>query len=306
MSKIKIVVSTLFFPMTMARYFIRALERRSDIELITAGPSYGTWIPWNQGMILAEKYAHIPNIPLPTATPPKIDPMIVENRLPWKPDLWLQIDSMFHFSKRPKGEIVATVGTDPHALYEWYEEVREYSDYFFNMQSPYLKGKDIYLPYAYDPTIHYPMDIPKDYDVCLIGIHYDHRNAVMRRLQQNGLKIYYGIGKILDEYREINNQARIGFNWSSLDDLNARFWELSAMAIPMVANPVPDADTFFVKEEHYFPFKDEGEAVGQVIHALHNYDHAKEVGQNAYRKVTSGKNTWDDRVQRILEACKLI
>ena len=39
---IKIAFTQAWFPMTMGMYFLRALERRDDVELWTAGPYTGT------------------------------------------------------------------------------------------------------------------------------------------------------------------------------------------------------------------------------------------------------------------------
>ncbi len=90
MNEIKIVVSGLFFPITMMGYFIRALERRNDVELITAGPYTGTWIPWDGGMYIPSKHVYMPTIPLPAAAAQikPSPPTYIESQLPWKPDLW--------------------------------------------------------------------------------------------------------------------------------------------------------------------------------------------------------------------------
>ena len=156
---IKVCLTSINYPMSMARYFERALERRSDVELITLGPYTGNRIPWNGGMDLLPKYAKSPTYPLPMQVinqgkiSPKIFPSTFEN-LP-DVDLWLEVDAGFYLDPRPETGIVAHVATDPHALS--YDRQRQLADYFFNMQTPYMKNGDIYLPYAYDPTVHYPI-----------------------------------------------------------------------------------------------------------------------------------------------------
>jgi hypothetical protein len=63
--KIKVALVGIYYPMAMLRYFERALERRDDIELVTAGPYTGTYIPWSGGMTVLPKYAKPPTHVLP-------------------------------------------------------------------------------------------------------------------------------------------------------------------------------------------------------------------------------------------------
>ena len=117
MNKIRTVISGLFYPVTMMGYFIRALERRDDVELFLVGPYTGDWIPWGGGMRLPFKYVKTPNIPLPMelAQQPGLAPSFIESRLPWKPDLWLQIDAGW-WLQRPDAGVVAHIATDPHCV----------------------------------------------------------------------------------------------------------------------------------------------------------------------------------------------
>ena len=302
---IKVALVGIYYPLAMLRYFERALERRDDVELVTVGPFTGTWIPWNGGMSVLPKYAKSPNYVLPKdfIRAGKISPRIFESmgRKGFEQleniDLWLEVDAGFYLDPRPETGIVAHVATDPHAVN--YDRQRQLSDYFFNMQLEYSQGDDIYLPYAYDPTVHYPMDIEKEYDACLIGLHYGHRNTLINRLMGRGLNVHYSIGSIFDEYREINNKSKIGLNWSSRLDLNARAFELPAMGICPVQNTVPDMKNFFVAGEHYLEITGVDSAEKQVMLALSDDDMRQEIADNACRKVQ--QHTYDARVSEILE-----
>jgi spore maturation protein CgeB len=212
-------------------------------------------------------------------------------------DLWLEVDAGFFLDPKPKKGIVAHVATDPHALN--YDRQRQLADFFFNMQTPYMKNGDIYLPYAYDPKVHYPEESEKEYDVCMVGLHYELRTQLVNRLVAEGLNVHYSIGEIFDEYREVYNKSRVAINWSSRLDMNARVWELAAMGIPAVQNTVPDMKTFFVPGEHYLEFTDVDGAVKQVLWALDNYDEAQDMANAAYRKVQP--HTWDARIAQILD-----
>jgi glycosyltransferase involved in cell wall biosynthesis len=303
--KIKVCLTSINYPMSMARYFERALERRNDVELITVGPHTGTYIPWQGGMTVLPKYDKSPTHSLPREfiRTGKVNPQIFERFDDMQDiDLWLEVDAGFYLDPRPTTGIVAHVATDPHALN--YDRQRQLADYFFSMQLEYAKEDDIYLPYAFSPDVHYPMDIEKEYDACLIGLHYEHRNMLISRLIGNGLNVHYSIGPIFDEYREINNKSKIGLNWASKLDLNARAFELPAMGICPVQNTVPDMKNFFVAGEHYLEFTDVDSAEKQVMAALEDDDMRQEIADNAYRKVQN--HTYDARVAEILERVGLI
>ena len=61
----KIVLSGMYYPVAIVRYFEAALRRRPDVELFTMGPFTGTFIPWNGGMNLKPEYAKAPDLELP-------------------------------------------------------------------------------------------------------------------------------------------------------------------------------------------------------------------------------------------------
>lgn len=305
-NKIKVVISGIYYPLAMMTYFIRAFERRNDIELVTAGPFTGSWIPWKGGMNLPVKYVKSPTIPLPkdfiSVSPP---PAIIQNRLPWIPDLWLQIDAGWHLSSKPKATIVGHVQTDPHCTKSFYEVPIKYSDVNFCMQQAYIQPGEQYLPYAFDPTIHYPENRPQIYDVCLSGLQYENRVRLVNELRRRGRNVYSDIGNIFDEYRILYNQSRVAINWSSLLDLTARVFESFGMARPLVCNRVPDLANFFVENDHYLGFSNLDEGVKQVERCLNDPTMAEEMAGAAHRKVVAG-HTWDHRIQQILEVCKLI
>jgi hypothetical protein len=303
MGKIKIVFAYLAYPMSMAGWFRRALERRSDVELWTTGPYTGSWIPWNFGMNLPEKYVRPVDFALPMSatTPPW---SIIEKQLPWKPDLVLQVDAGFHFADKPNC-LTATVATDPHVLN--YYLPRSYSDKFFGMQKCYAKEGDIYLPYAHDPTMIYPDPlVVEDTDCCLIGLHYDNRNEWIRQLRERGHSVIYELGPIFDEYRQLNCRASIGLNWSSLNDVCARVFEIMGMGRTPVINRVPDLEFLGFKEnEHYLGFSTMQEAVDKVEWALSNPGQAHLIANSAHAKVVN-EDTWDIRVEQILKESGLL
>jgi len=302
MNKIKIVLAYKSFPMTMAHYFRRPLESREDVELFTVGEHYGQWIPWNGGMNIPMKYPNQVDLPLPRGMDrPAWE--VVKGRLPWKPDLVLNVDANFHFSTKPNAPYYV-VATDPHCLSDWYVPVRKIADKFFNMQgTPYIQPGDVWLPYAFDPTAHYLVDtVSKEYDCSIIGLHYPQRDEWVRRLREKGVTVNYRIGDIFDEYREENNRAWIGLNWSSLQDVTARVFEIMAMRMVPVLNRLPGLDELgFGDGRHYLGFSTMDEAVEKVMWAKANPEFAKQIALEAYQYVHNKNMTYKNRVNQIID-----
>lgn len=300
--KIKIVFTQIFYPLTMGSYFLAALEARDDVELYTVGPFSGTWIPWLGGMNLPQKYVKVPNFPMDISYQQRsCDPTIVESKLPWKPDLWFGVDAGFYWNRKPKDGKVIYIGTDPHVLN--YADRRAKSDVFYNMQKCYSAPNDRYLPYAYSKKWHYPVKHDEyEYDVCMIGAPYEHRNEQIAKLREKGLRVFYQVGPVFNEYREIFTKSKIGLNWATMNDLNARHFELPAMKVPMVASLVPDAKEFFVPGIDYYPFETLNESLKAIDYLLEHDKFRNMLADNAYRAIViDNKNSYEDRVQTVLK-----
>lgn len=297
---IKVAVSGLYFPMTMMEYFVRALERRNDVELFLIGPHSGSYIPWGGGMHLPPKYVRNINVPLPMSVVNQSVPFpVVANQCPDDVDLWLQIDAGWCFSDRPKAKTVAMILTDPHVLRNRYNKYVDKQDIVFCMQTPYMKPGEVYLPYAYDPSVHYPQEGRKEYDACLVGLLYQHRQDLITNLRNRGKVVYYGIGEILDEYRERYSKTKVALNWSSLDDLPARVWEYAAMGIPFVSNNITDLDTFFEAGVDYLSFTNANTGADMVEYLLNNQRFANDLAEHAKDKVKP--HTYDARIEQIFK-----
>lgn len=302
----RVVLSYIFFPMALAKYIEFALRRRDDVELFTVGPYTGTWIPWSGGINLPMKYAKPPDLPLSfNGHLPVVPASWVEQQLPWKPDLWLNVDAGWHLFGRPNHGLNVYVGTDPHALD--YSQQRTLADMFFCMQTPYMKEGDKYLAYAYDPAIHYPEEQPRNYDACLIGLAYNERMLLVGELIKRGLKVYCGLGLVFDEYREMYNQAPFALAWSSQQDLCARVFEGAAMGRVVVTNRVPDLGKFFRvsdpsslrnEDTDLIAFSSVGEAVEKVMYCHERPDELQEMAARGRAAVEP--HTWDARLDEVL------
>lgn len=303
--KIKVLLHYIVYPMAIATYFRKALEQREDVELKVAGPYTGQFIPWKGGMQLLPKYDVPPDIPIPFHwNVVEYNYEVVQSQLHgWKPDLILQIDANLHFKYRPNEGYVATVATDPHVLN--YDVPRSYSDKFFNMQLCYSKKGDIYLPYAYSKYDHFPVaDVEKDVDATLIGLDYQQRIQWVNELRSRGLTVLFENGPVFDEARTMYNRARMGLNWSTLDDLNARAFEIPAMKLTPIMNLVPDIGRFFSQGEDYLGFTTLDEAVERTMWAHEHPVESQAIAEHAYKTVQP--HTYDQRVETILQDCGFV
>lgn len=285
----------------MSRYFEKALRNHPDIELKTVGPYTGSWIPWMGGMNLPEKYAKPPDIPLPFNTSiEKVSYDLVKAQLgDWKPDIVLSIDAGINWTSKPHEGLVATIATDPHALN--YDHQRRISDKFFNMQKCYSEQGDIYLPYAYSKYDCYPDDtVEKDVDAVLIGMPYEQRIKWVDELRKRGVSVIFENGPVFDEARALYNRGRIGLNWSSLNDLNCRAFEIPAMKLMPVMNSVPDLHEFKFYQDTLI-FSDLSGAIEQVMWAIEHPENAKLLAESAYEHVQG--ETYDARVEKLLKEC---
>jgi len=304
--KIRVLFLSIYYPLFMGKYFDRAFRRRDDIDFISCGPYTGSWIPWMGGMNLPEKYANPPTIPL--AFPPNVrtvDYDFVKAQLPkgWIPDLVITCDAGINWTHKPQDGYVSTIGTDPHVL-DYFDQ-RAISDKFFNMQLCYKEPSDIYLPYAFDPLVHYETKMIgeslKDTDAVLIGMPYENRIKWVDELRKHGVSVIFENSPVFDEYRELANRARIGLNWSSMNDLNARFFETPAFGLAPVMNRVPDAHLFLEEDKDYLGFSNLEEAVEKVLFLKENPVFAKEMATSAYNHIQG--ETYDARVDTILKEC---
>lgn len=299
--KIKVAIGGIHYPLSMMSYFIRAFQRRKDVDLWLFGPFTGSWTPWMFGINMPQKYVVTPDLPLPQETiQQRVPSAVINSQMPWIPDLTVQIDAGWHLADRPGGSIVVHVQTDPHVLKPYYDLPKSYSDINYCMQLQYSTPDERYLPYAFDPTVHYPMNVDKIYDACLIGLQYPTRNSLVSRLQSHGLKVKYETGLIFDEFRLAYNQSKIALSWSTLDDIPARFFEGMGMKLPLVSNIVPDIEKLgFIEGTDFFGFHNVDEADNKVKQLLLDEGLSSWVAENGWRKVQ--EHTWDKRVEQILK-----
>ncbi len=294
---IKVVMSGIFFPMAILRYFEAALKRNDDVELCTVGPFTGRKIPWQGGMELDERYALAPDIIIPPGA--QVPFAYIEKKLPWIPDVWIQIDAGWHIKGRPIDAHTKNVfiATDPHCLDYNYQ--RSVADYFFCTQTPYQKDGDHFLPYAYDPIWHAWHDHKKERPAALVGMRYQNRDMLVAALGGQKIDVLYQNGPVFEEANSIYNTSGIGLNWSSLLDTNARVYETMAMSCAAVLNRTPDLMDMFVEEEHFLGFNTIQEGVAQVKRLVADNQLRGRIADAG--RIAVEPHTYDARIRTILE-----
>lgn len=299
------------FPVAMGRYWRMGFEALGH-KVIGAGsmdergPEY---VPWSPPGFFPQ-YAHRPEI-LPESGLPAVDRWPLDQVLamsPEKPDLIVQAGDVSWLSgDAPEGIPNVIVATDPHAV-DLHPRL-EHADLFVCMQDGYLKsdyadytGAKTWIPYGYEQTIHRPLPgSPDKYDICLIGLLYPQRAAVLDRLRARGVRVFNDLGIAYHESNIIYNQSKIAFNFSSKLDVNARTFEGMAGGQLLVTNRLPDLEkNGFIENVHYVGFSSLEEAEEKVMWYL-GHDAEREAIAKAGHEFNK-PNTWANRAQALLDA----
>ena len=297
--KLKIVLHFRHFPVAMGRFFHWALKDLGH-QIFTVG-SYlpGGKIPWGEQFAFP-KYDWPPNLELPAQERYPISEVL--KKVPFKPDLIIQAaDVEWLEGKAPCPNVI--IATDPHCID--YHPRLENADYFFCMQKCYMAGydfpKSFWLPYAYLPTIHKFMDLgPPLWDVVFIGLQYPQRVETLQRITDKGWLVFNSLGYIYKDYVDTYSRGQIAFNWSSQNDLPARFWEGLAMKRVVLTNRVPDLAEFdFEEGVDYLAFSDQDEAVAKADYYLRQPELLLKIAENGYKKVK--KHTYQARCKEMLK-----
>ena len=259
-------------------------------------------------MILNVKYDFIPDIVLPDVQ--EVPIKYVEKRLDnFTPDLWLDVNAGQALTGKPKHGIRTTFLTDPHVLMNFYKKFLPEYTYIFNPQKNYRTGlpNEYLVPYAADKEWHSPIDgVEKLYDFTLIGNVYSQRVILFNKLRERGFRTFFGLGKAKDDAQLIYSQSIAGINWSSMVDITARVFEISALGITPIMNYVPGIEEYLTAGIDALIFYDLKGAIEycEEFKNRHRLAEFQQMGKKAREKMINGKHFWDDRVQQMLEIIK--
>lgn len=300
----KILLHYRHFPMALGRYFDWALKDLGH-QVFTVGCYNGGKIPWGPEFDFPD-YDSPPDLEIPEMGSFPIETVI--NRMPWYPEMVLQAADTTYLSGKPLCPNVI-LATDPHSI-NYLSRLSDAS-HFACMQKYYMdrysfKNK-FWVPYAYMPGIHKRIPrMEKIYDVVFIGLQYEHRVQALKEMERRGLKVFNTLGILFDEYNKTYNKGKIAFNWSSLEDLPARFWEGLAMGNCVLTNNQAELSSIehIIPRDCYASFNENRGIYGGVADkavSLVSTDIWKEIADRGWKAVTTGKNTYQDRCNLILE-----
>lgn len=299
----KILMSYKHYPVTIAKFFRNALLDAGH-QVWTVG-TFSDTVPWDTTKDYS-RHIDTPNLIVDDWVQGYPVELAVE-QCGFNPDCIISIDAGFHLIgcknyDRPN----AVVLTDPHALGQYYEQSKLNYNKIFNMQKYYKTSSEFWLPYAFEPKSHYWMGEDFDnrtYDVCILsGLLYPERRIAIDAMRSLGFSVYQDSGILYEDGTRLYNNAVIAFNWSSQQDLCARFFEGLAYRNLVIANRVPDmVDIGLTENLDYVAFDDIEELIDKVSYYSINKDKAWEIASRGYAKVWSGGHTYHHRVNTILD-----
>lgn len=291
----KILIHFRHFPVAMGRWFDWTL-RDMGHEVFSVGNYNGGKIPWGDQFDYPQ-YAFPPDYEIPEINYP-VNSLLKE--IPFKPGVIIQAgDVVYLTGKAPCKNVVLM--TDPHAVD--YKPRLEFADHAFNMQDFYRTPDQTWIPYAYYPPIHKHIKLGQKYDVVFSGLQYEHRKDALEKMKQAGLNVLSTLGLIYDEYVQAYNEGLIAFNWSSKQDLPARFWEGLAMGRLVLTNRVPDLEKLpFQDGVDFVGFSTVEEAVEKAVYYSKHSEEANKIAMSGHLKVSS--HTYKTRCTGMLSVIK--
>jgi len=277
-------------PMTVGKMFKAGLAQLG-INYVSVGGFVGSRVGWPIERTY-EKNLDVPDIVVEVKKFYKASYIVqkIKEYCGIIPSLILQIDGDTHVCNDlgTNDIIFVSIATDPHMPSETYTHAVCCSTYFYSMQTSYMHlfdSRTRYIPYGYDPEVHFIESHNKIYDVCCIGFQFQARQEFGKKLEEAGLKVRFENGPVFDEYRQIVNQSWICFNLSAKDDLNMRVFETLACGTFLVSNITTDMGRFFINGVHYVAYTDLDDAQNKIMYYLENKELLKKIADTGHEAV---------------------
>jgi glycosyltransferase involved in cell wall biosynthesis len=181
-----------------------------------------------------------------------------------------------------------------------------------------------YLPFFYDPEVHYPVEVKDENerkyygsDVAFIGTYDEEREWWLNHLKDYDLKIWgndwWKANKDLqkkwmkkpaygEEFRKICNSTKIVLNIirkQNIPSHNMRTFEAPACKAFVLSTRTDEVKEFFEEDKEVACFSTPEELKEKIDFYLKNDDLRKQIAENGYQKVKI--HTPIERVKKILE-----
>jgi glycosyltransferase involved in cell wall biosynthesis len=236
----------------------------------------------------------------------------------WEPD-----GNLNDFHEWP--DLVVVMDSDPAILQAWGDDWnglsdmvvwgvddhvrdyrREWFDHYFlahrNVSVMDWQADMTHLPCSYDPTLHTPSPIPfeeRAYDVCMIGVMYEHRWQLVQALRDAGFKVLAGTGLVYESYAQAYQNARISLCLSSNGDVAQRVFETARMGCVVMSDNC--ADYPVLKPDGIWLLDDlTPEIVVQAVRdVLHEPEHAQ--AMIARSMAWAEPFSWDNAARKVVD-----
>lgn len=197
--------------------------------------------------------------------------------------------------------------SDTHLGYEYRLSMAKKADFVFCAQKRAVEemkrdgvANPIWLPHAVEPLAYPKFDIAtKKFDVCFIGhVNSPNREEALDRLFTEIPNFDYGQALFEHAASRFGN-AKIGFNYSMLDDLNMRTFEIMATGTMLLTNWIPTIEEVFEDGKHLVLYRSLDEMVDKVKYYLAHDEERERIAQAGYEEVIA-KHTIQHRVDVML------
>ena len=178
---------------------------------------------------------------------------------------------------------------------------------------PYLRAtgsRHVYwLPLACAPEAHYPVDVPKEYDISFVGaasmpVHRE-RARLLHLLADHfsvqALERVHG-----DDCCRHTCSGRLTFNHSAIEDLNMRIFEALAMGCPLLTNRASAYNgllELFEAGRHLVVYDSDEDLIEQTRRYLDDKSARDAVARKGREEVLS-RHTYDHRVNEVIDVVR--
>jgi hypothetical protein len=166
-----------------------------------------------------------------------------------------------------------------------------------------------WLPLACAPDAHYPVDVPKVFDISFVGaatmpVHRE-RARLLRLLAEHfsveALERVHG-----EDYCRHTCGGRLTFNHSAIEDVNMRIFEALAMGCPLLTNRASVFNgllDLFEEGKHLIVYDSDEDLLEKVRHYLDDRPARDAIAQSGREQVLA-RHTYDRRVIEILDTVR--
>jgi len=164
-----------------------------------------------------------------------------------------------------------------------------------------LGARDVdWLPLACDPEIHKPLDMPKEYDISMVGHMFPNRQELYKKLVKHFDKEKVLFTTNYQQYQEIVAKTKINLNLGiGPSGIQMRPFEVLAMKGFLLSNSIPEDGRLFEDRKHLTYYTDDN-ICDLIEYYLSTNAERDEIAERGHREVLD-KHTYRHRMEKIIE-----